>query len=63
MFGRLVESTRQTKEQAIWRHFQGASSCMRNPGLKPWAKIFHRFAVNPKSVQIAHQFRAAGQAA
>jgi hypothetical protein len=30
----------------LWRHFQGASFSDDNPGLKPWAKSYNRFAVN-----------------
>jgi hypothetical protein len=30
---------------AFGRHFQGASSGPKNPGLKPWANICNRFAV------------------
>jgi hypothetical protein len=30
----------------LWCHFQGTLRLNMNPGLKPWAMIFNRFAVN-----------------
>ena len=57
MFARFIESIRQAKNRPVGRHFQGDSFCLRYPGLKPWAMIYNRFAVNPtRSQGFSHGF-------
>jgi hypothetical protein len=44
--GCVIQRTNHSA-QTVWRHFQGASFDIRNPGLKPWAMICSRFAATP----------------
>jgi hypothetical protein len=50
-FTRLTESTHEAQNKPFGRHFQGGSLCLRYPGLKPWAMMYNRFAVNPTDSQ------------
>ena len=51
MFARLAESSEQAQNRPVGRHFQGGFVCLHHPGLKPWATVYNRFAVNPTSSQ------------
>jgi len=45
-----MEITQRTlPAKPIGRHFQGAGRRLMNPGLKPWAMFYNRFAVNPEA--------------
>ena len=50
MFARPTESTHRAQNKPFGR-FQRGSLCLRYPGLKPWAMMYNRFAVNPTGSQ------------
>ena len=47
MFARQTNSTFQAQNRPVGRHFQGGSFACVTQGLKPWAMVYNRFAVNP----------------